>query len=335
MSNADHKAQSQKIIANCSAICLGEENTKERKERLAKVKDVPKKLKEMATRTVKFDFDKAERWLQQNKFNRPISKKNYESFGRKMYTGEFRTTSQGASIDRKGNLQDGQHRLFGVLHYYCLCEETGTTPKPVEIRITEGENSNFEFFDQGKNRTTADVLAIDEVDYHEEIAIALRLLWIRMNGKKVAGANKLSPYELRNFGQDHMEGLNKSAQFIMEFGKSEDSLPAKGFMSPGYIIAFHYLMVNAVDGTTTSANTFWEAVIENEADKTSPMYKLYKKFNKVRMTQDMKLSRDEMVLYCIQGMYSYLYEENVSWNKPTKDLFLGGLDGSLVPEGDE
>ena len=133
-----------------------------------------------------------------------------------------------------------------------------------------------------------------------------------------------------------MEGLQKSAKFVMAFGtKDEDSLPAKSFMSEGYIITFHYLMCNAEDGTIAKAKEFWESVIEKEAKKDTPAYKLYKKFDKIRNTADMRLSRDEMVWYCIQGMYSFLYGEKVNWTTVQRDLCIGGLDWSLIPEDGE
>ncbi len=306
------------------------ETPAQRKERLGKVKDLPKKLKKMETRTVSFDLDKAEAWFERNTSNRPISKAAYKRFAEQMHTGEFRTTSQGISVNKRGKVQDGQHRLLGVKYYY----ENYPDPQPVEMRVTEGEEDNFPFFDQGRNRSAADVFAIDKHDYPGELAIASRLLWIRYHGKRVAGAGKASPYELMEFAKE-FPGLEKSVRFIMKFGQDEDSLPCKELMSPGYAAALHFLMLHAdgVDNAKKAANDFWTQVIEQDARKGTAPYYLYRKLKKMKLDPTVKLTRDATVDFTIEAFNRFVDGDKTRLPTMISDRpQLGGYDGAGADE---
>ena len=157
---------------------------------------LPKKLKKLTGRRVSFDGELALAWIEQDvrirdrigKPNRPISRANIEAKIRMMDLEAFVESGQNPTIDRKGCIIDGQHTFWAIVFYF-FQNESATN---IDLFIKEGENpEHFQFYDLGKNRTTADVLAIDDIDNSKEIAYALRLLWIRMHGLKVSGAGKV------------------------------------------------------------------------------------------------------------------------------------------------
>lgn len=321
-----------------------DETKAERKARLTAVKDLPKKLKEMETRTVVFDSaDMCEAWLEWNKNNRPVKAGTVKRFVNYLETGEFRTTSQGISISKKRWLQDGQKRLIAGYLYFMNSEDA----QPFEMRVTEGEDDHFEFFDQGDNRSTADVFSVEKKDYPVELAHATRLLWIRYNGSRVAGAGKTSPYALSEFLKD-FKGLEDSVKFVMEFGsdpEDEDSIPCKETMSPGYAAALHYLMSHAdnVVDANKKADEFWTLVINQEAKKGTTPYMLYRKLLKVKATKELKMDRDALVDNCIYAFNVWVDggknpdgKKVTTLRLPSDRPELGGYDGAgVVTKTDE
>lgn len=94
--------------------------------------------------------------LKRNIDNRPLKPGVVDNYRRVIEPGHWRLTHQGGAMDRRGVLQDGQHRLQA-------CVDAGV---PISMPFFVGmDPDNFKAIDEGKNRSIADLLGKDgEVD---------------------------------------------------------------------------------------------------------------------------------------------------------------------------
>ena len=311
--------------------------------------DMPKKIKGLQSRFVEFDGPLAQTWIDHDKMvrekngtsNRKLTKSNVKAKKDCMLNDAFMTTSQGITVDWNTAIIDGQHTLHAIVAYYNDpdCDD----PKPVKIYVTEGEDpANFPFYDQGKTRSNEDVFGMAQLENPKELAVASRLLWIRVNGKRVSGAGKLSPYALIEFSKDY-KLLSRSLKFIMNFGreKNEDDRGnyCKSFLSEGYAAALHYLMVNA-DGIKGDAkklaDQFWDLLINPE--KKSPLAPcvLHRKLVQVKNDPEKKMTRDGLVDNVIEAFNRFVDKKTGPFRLSREDRpQLGGYDGSQAPNDEE
>ena len=300
---------------------------------------MPTKRDHLEGRYVLFDGELAQAWLDHDEKvragktkNRKVSKPNVQIKVQDMLNDSFVPTGQNPTIDQNTAIIDGQHTFHAIVQYY----EEAEKPTPVLLWIKEGEDpKNFPFYDQGKPRSTADVFGIANQDYPQEIAHAARLLWIRVHGKRIAGAGKVGPYTLAEFVKKGHTKLKASMKFIMSFGKEEDSIPCSSLLSPGYAAALHYLMTSAAE-QPEAADEFWKLLIENEAPKGSAIKKLYVKLSKSKNPKtEMKLTRDQLVDYIVEAFNSWMENsDKLTINKNDRPL-LKGLDSEWVNEVEE
>ena len=315
--------------------------------------DMPKKLKTLTARTVKFTSGAmAEAWLKQDELvrektgrkNRKLTPSNITKKFNDMVAGNFVTTSQGPTVDWDGAIIDGQHTLKAIVRYFEHMEFEGIYPIPeIVLFVKEGENpEHFPFYDQGKTRSAEDVLGIDGEEYAKELAVAIRLVWIRIYGKKVSGAGQKSPYELKKLLEDH-KSLRQSVKFVMSFGqnkKDESSFPCKSTMSPGYAAAFHYLMLNCEESKTdkkkvvSKVNQFWEEVINHDGEKNSGSWRLWRKLEQIKNDPNSKITRDALVDMIVQGFNRFWENDKTKFTdyNSSDRYFLNGLDASLAPK---
>jgi hypothetical protein len=94
----------------------------------------------------------AEKWLESNKDNRPISQARVTEYAKVMGAGLRRLNNQGVGFDRDGRLVDGQHRLWAVI-------ESGATVPMLVVRGMEPDAHRT--IDRGRGRSVAEVLRRD------------------------------------------------------------------------------------------------------------------------------------------------------------------------------
>lgn len=88
---------------------------------------------------------------ERNTHNRPIYKANVRAFKEIMAEKKWRFTHQGVALDQTGTLQDGQHRLAGIVE----------SDEPQALLVFVGmDPENFTDIDTGKDRSGADTLGI-------------------------------------------------------------------------------------------------------------------------------------------------------------------------------
>ena len=186
-----------------------------------------------------------------------------------------------------------------------------------------------------KTDQQADVLNIEGEEFADELGVALRLLWIRVHGGNVRGTGKLLPHHLAEFLESH-KGLRKSVKFVMKFGKTEDELNTKYFLSPGYAACMHYLMENA-DGVDKGKGTeFWTKLITQDDSKGEQTRLLRNRLMKSKADREAKLTRDALVNLCIQAFNNYIDNPTSTLRVGPHDKpCLGGIDWSEVDEDTE
>lgn len=119
----------------------------------------------------------AERWLEKNvSHNRKVSMKKIDEYAIAMESGKWRTTHQGIAFDDKGNLLDGQHRLFAIY-------KSRRTITMFVFRDMDPDN--FHAIDVGRNRTAADMVDITiKVPGARTVAAALKLIKLYRSGNR-------------------------------------------------------------------------------------------------------------------------------------------------------
>ena len=303
--------------------------------------DLPKKLKKLTSRVVKFTGVLAQAWLDQDAevrekkktSNRKLTKSNVTAKVNDMLNESFMMTSQGITVDWDGAVIDGQHTLNAIVRYY----DEADSPTPVSIYVTEGEDpAHFPFYDRGKIRSNEDVFEMSNLENPKELAIATRLLWIRVNGKRVTGAGKVSPYALKEFFEQY-KGLSKSLTYILTFGREKNEEDrgdfCKSVMSEGYASALHFLCVHAEGSSKKLADDFFDLLINPEKKSQLAPCVLRRKFNQVRNNPEVKMSRDAIVDYTIAAFNNYCdkIKGPVKVAKGERPQ-LGGYDNSHGPE---
>jgi hypothetical protein len=128
-----------------------------------------------------------------DKTNRPLRRKKIEEYARLMLAGKWKVTDGGIALsgeEGKEILLNGQHRLLALL----LAAET----KPdieVVLAISKGLDPDVEsVFDTGIRRTGGDVIGRRGAKNPNQVAAALRLVWLYDNVAWNLGAwNSFAP----------------------------------------------------------------------------------------------------------------------------------------------
>lgn len=99
--------------------------------------------------------------------NRPVRPPRVAEYAQKVVSGRMKITSQGLSFGLDGNLNNGQHRLLGVI-------KAGV---PCDFYVAFGEdNEVFDVLDTGSGRTGADALHTSGAHNVTRLAATVRLI---------------------------------------------------------------------------------------------------------------------------------------------------------------
>lgn len=123
---------------------------------------------ELATETVTITPALAELIIAKcNRGNRSIRKGRVSGYAEEMRQGRWKLTAQGISFARDGRLNNGQHRLLGIV-------EAGI---PIKMQVAFGEDRDvFDVTDTGGMRGGSDTLHIHGYKNTTSLAAAARLL---------------------------------------------------------------------------------------------------------------------------------------------------------------
>lgn len=256
--------------------------------------------------------------------NRPKKLSQIKELSQANLEGEWGPSNDIICFTKQGRCLNGQNRLNMV-------KDTG---KPIKNFL--GFNfppSAFANMDGVIRRTVADAFYVDKLDNNKELAVAVRLVWIRLNRGDVRGSKQLRTKQSLKILNEHAD-LTKSIKFIVDLDEQQDRGLSQ-LLSLGYAGALHYFMsASNVEKPKTTANEFWENVADYEVlkDGSAPV-KLRVALQKNRKpTNANKLDRDSLVALVIKAWLAYVNGEKVdrlSVQKGERPI-IGGLD--LEPE---
>lgn len=186
----------------------------------------------------------------QNSKNRPLRDSRAEHYRDVIMSGQWRLTHQGLAFDRDGVLQDGQHRLRGIVlagQAIDAARKEGEDLPDLELPmlVTVGcDPENFKAIDEGMLRTAADLFSRQGEGYSFVIAAAARLLiYAKTEDPRNAQFKRVTNQVVTDFFRDNdPEQIRVSARIA-------STLRAKVAMPSGPLAAAHYHLskVNGAD----------------------------------------------------------------------------------------
>lgn len=123
--------------------------------------------------------------LEANKTNRDLSWKTVQLYAQDMKRGAWRKTHEAIALNSKGEIMDGQHRLWAII-------ESGYA-QTFYVATYEGEDSALMMpFDMGKSRSTSDITNIPRRD----VAILKTMVRVLFSQGKLPNDMVLSLWQL-------------------------------------------------------------------------------------------------------------------------------------------
>lgn len=199
-----------------------------------------KKLKHFDLITITPDL--AQDLLKLNTENRPVKSNVLERYTADLKAGKFHFTGETIKISREGKLLDGQHRLLAVI----------ATGLPMKTNLQAGlDPAIFTVLDTGSTRSIADVLALKNYKYYNNISGAAKLIHIITSGNSFGS---LTSKHIR--GNDAQLALVQTLDKDLLEDSCRISIESKRckFIDQSLIIAFVYIL--STRGRLKEAETF-------------------------------------------------------------------------------
>ena len=304
------------------------------------------------------DSKKAQKILEGNKSNRPMSKGLVKRYAQEMLSGDWsEPTGESIIIDSKGHLQNGQHRLHAVI----LAEEM-REKKPEEYGkkiithdfvIVRGINPKAaDNIDIGKARNAGDVFfrhtelfkdykPAERKTLTKALAGAARLVYLRVRGLRVKGGPRVSHAELYDFIKEHPE-LPGWCEWVWDKDREsrEDGI-GKRITLP-YAAGLCYLAATSkTDGLEAktwdySLSDKVEAFVQSFADgvnlgKGHPIL-VGRAVLRTRKMGDGTLDRDETCTIFVKCLTAFLEGKKTVKPSDLKVKFTKGPEGERVAE---
>lgn len=168
-----------------------------------------------------------------------------EGLGRDMETGHWNPDGSPIRIDRKGNLFDGQHRLYAVI-------SSGTTQEFLFISGLPEEAYNTT--DTGLARMYSDTLRRRGFVNVSLRAALIKLIHRWETGVSLDDSKRLTNSELDEVADKHIDSINRAVQFAA-------SMIRRSPIS-GALLAFSFWLLNQID--TEKTHTFLVSMVQGE-----------------------------------------------------------------------
>lgn len=242
--------------------------------------------------------------------NRNLNEHNFHGIRSDMTKGNFKQTGDTIKFDWFDCLQDGQHRLQGIV-------ASGQTHKLLVVRGLDPEA--FPYMDIGRNRNAADVLSIEGIESASKIAAMAKFLIHYRRGKLITmaqGGQKDKKYRLTNsdvldFVQENLESLKESYPYGYGANNRDKVL------SGSHMAALHYIFKTIKPDCDVLADDFFHKLgIGADLAKDSPIYLL-----RTRLIQDLRSKRKmpplEKIALVIKAWNAYREEKKpkvITWS---------------------
>jgi len=240
--------------------------------------------------------------------NRPFRVMLAKRYALEMLRRTWRLNGEPQIIDKHGMVQDGQHRLVGLIYAEMLRQRNPkhwkqygiTEPMTMESVIISGIDpapETVDTLDTGQGRSFGDVIfrrhafsgpgesgEMTQKRLSNTLAVATRLVWLRAGGKVVSDAPHFPISEATDFLKSHPKILDACRVVTALDGTGADGRQIRSKISLGYAAGLFYLQAAAksdpengkVDlGLWDKATDFWKRLAEGAGlDKGDPVLAL-------------------------------------------------------------
>lgn len=170
-------------------------------------------------------------WNNLNKVNRKVKVKNANKIAKAVASGKFAATGETIIFDSNGDLQNGQHRVYGV------CKGG----KPIVALVVRGSNPrNFTKIDRGAVRGADDCLHIRGVEHADAVARLARRVkqYEATRSKKPSVSSRGSSLDNDDVLAfvDARPALIESVKFTRSVSRS-----SVGLITPTWLAFIHYV----------------------------------------------------------------------------------------------
>jgi len=271
-------------------------------------KKKPKVAVEVTSGIEEITLADAKRILEDQGMNRPLKMSKVRQIADQIAAGDWVLNGEAIVFDEDEKLLDGQHRIKALQFAGERHNFTGSLKSVVVRGIPR---SLFHTFDQGEKRSLADVVAMDNIKNAAEVAVACRLLKIRLSGKKVSGAGRMIHSDSLDLLHEHAN-LADWVDYVMTAHEGEDEwLPVRSMVSVGYLGALAYIA--SLNYESTKVEDFIKALCNQEnTNKACAAFLLRKVLLANRSDTKGKLKRDALVALIVKAMRAYLDESTIA-----------------------
>lgn len=195
---------------------------------------------------------KAQEYLNNNTYNRPLSDVYVNALADQMKRGQWRMNGEPVIFSGSGRLLDGQHRLAAIVR-------SGVS---VEMAVTRGvDEDTFATIDTGKGRTAGDVFAIAGIRNYVVIAAGLAKFAMMAKGYNnfLDGS---SNYKIRKITrQDLLDEYYRTPELYQDISRSVDRFYKAGrLMKSSEIFAVMAYLIKVKHHSRHSVEAFFTAL---------------------------------------------------------------------------
>lgn len=186
--------------------------------------------------------------MERNTDNRPLRRTTVENYRRIIVSGHWHLTHQGMAMDRRGVLQDGQHRLQACIEAEQDISAAFFVGMPVE---------NFKAIDEGRNRSAADLFGKDgEVDVNLLSGVVRLIAAYREPYPRAYLKNRASNETL----YDAFKGDPDRLRIAVQWGRSRSHHQSSKFVASA-LAAARYLLVEAHGPDNAYVEAFFDGLV--------------------------------------------------------------------------
>lgn len=188
-----------------------------------------------------------------NTDNRPLNPERVQHYKRIYMSKRWRLTHQGAAMDSRGTVQDGQHRFAALVEASNELDEDLEVPMVFFVGMPP---ENFSAIDEGRNRSAQDLFAKGGVKYGSIVTTMVRLAiaFNDQNPKKRIREKQPNDVILEYYANNDAEQMQAAAKFGSTHWK-------KTFSTAGPLATAHYLLRRANGPDNVYLEAFLEGLV--------------------------------------------------------------------------
>lgn len=246
----------------------------------------------------------AQRYLEKNNANRPLSIRTIRELAQAMENGEWQVNGEAIKFDIDGNLIDGQHRLNAIIK----------SDRPIKTFVLRDLSADsFKTLDTGKKRNNADTLGILGFNNPLLLAAASRFV-LNFRANQLRSHENISNIQMEDFVSKNAE-IGVSIDFIKQV-KADVLLPGS------IAVGLHFLMRQC---DREDAEIFITDLAKGSMLSASdPVFLLREKLLYYRNRVGAKMTRRETVAHVIKAWNlrrTGKVVKRLTWSKKTGEEF--------------